>query len=171
MSISSLFTRIGAPLCNSRQSWGARRASDGAVILRVWQDLKFIDEAHCIYIMLSGIQNAQRLPFGAKERMQHITRIRARAPCFLVMCEAKDAEISERQIKDFDERLFVGGAIIDTPPGFVFPPQTSAKTRQLAEYGAIWVHLGPRASPPPYGPRRSTDPGKGVQSFWDGAIP
>ena len=41
MSISGLFTLLGAPLANNRWSWGSQRASDGAVFLRVWQDLKF----------------------------------------------------------------------------------------------------------------------------------
>ena len=42
MSTSSFFASLGAPLVNSRWSWGARRSSDGAIFLRVFQEEKWI---------------------------------------------------------------------------------------------------------------------------------
>jgi hypothetical protein len=144
VSISSLFTAEGAPLRDGRKSWGALRACDGAVLLRVWRDLKFIDEAHRIYILVSGGRARTDRPFGYTEREQHLAQIRAGAPCLLVMCEAKHAASGQRAIKDYDDQLFVGGALLETPPGFALPPQTNAQTNQLAEDGATWVQLGPR---------------------------
>ncbi len=37
MSITAMFENLGAPLANSRWSWGGVR-QDGAVVLRVWQN-------------------------------------------------------------------------------------------------------------------------------------
>jgi hypothetical protein len=54
MTISSLFQSLGAPLANTRWSWGAQRSSDGAVFLRVWQDLKFIQEGRAYYMVDAG---------------------------------------------------------------------------------------------------------------------
>jgi hypothetical protein len=38
VSQKDLFGSLGAPLANSRWSWGSVRESDGSVFLRVWQD-------------------------------------------------------------------------------------------------------------------------------------
>jgi hypothetical protein len=43
LSISNLFEYVGAARQPEEMVMGAQRASDGAVFLRVWQDLKFID--------------------------------------------------------------------------------------------------------------------------------
>ena len=40
MSLTQFFDQLGAPLANSRWSWGAQRARDGVVFMRVWQDEK-----------------------------------------------------------------------------------------------------------------------------------
>ncbi|MNG74488.1 hypothetical protein D3C76_1120100 [compost metagenome] len=37
MTQSEFFKSLGAPLKNTRWSWGARR-SDGALVLRIWKD-------------------------------------------------------------------------------------------------------------------------------------
>jgi len=77
---------------------------------------------------------------GAQERYRHVERIRAGAPCFMVMCRPKDPEAALRVIGDFDENdIFVGGAMRDTPPNFRFPPRTNAKAIELASGGGTWV--------------------------------
>jgi hypothetical protein len=38
VTLTEFFAYLEAPLANQRWSWGAVRPSDGAVLLRVWQD-------------------------------------------------------------------------------------------------------------------------------------
>lgn len=148
MSISSLFKRLGAPLANNRWSWGAQRPSDGAVFLRVWQDLKFIDEGGRTHLLLASHSEGDgRTNLGARERVRHIERIRSGAPCFMVMCIAQDVDVEARAIQEFDESdIFVGGNIVETPADFCFPRQTSARTRFLAKDGATWIPIEERKS-------------------------
>jgi hypothetical protein len=113
MSISSLFQRLGAPLANNRWSWGAERASDGAVFLRVWQDHKFM-EGDRSYFQVDRHTPAEIGSPGLRERLRHIEQIRSGAPCFLVMCRAVDIHVVPRTIQDFDDiDLFVGGDIVE----------------------------------------------------------
>jgi hypothetical protein len=148
MSISSLFKRLGAPLANNRWSWGAHRPSDGAVFLRVWQDLKFIDEGGRIHMLVANHSEGDGTTnLGADERVRQIERIRAGASCFMVMCVAHDVDVEARTIQDFDESdIFVGGNIVETPADFRFPRQTSARTKFLAKDGATWIPVEERKS-------------------------
>ena len=113
-SISSHFENLGAPLKNSRWSWGAVRPEDGAVFLRVWQDRKVV-ENHKPWYMITHHEKYQEQHadnLGYQERNQHVALIRQGRPCFLVMCLAKDAEASPREIKSFNQRdIFVAGEI------------------------------------------------------------
>jgi len=115
MNQTEFFEWLGAPLVNSRWSWGAVRKADGAVILRVWEDRMRIH---------SGLQFAQ-LTFNARfrdspvhghrERLQQVARIRHGAPCLMVLCEAADTTARPRRIADFDgTQLFPGGELIET---------------------------------------------------------
>jgi hypothetical protein len=144
MSISRLFKLLGAPLTNNRWSWGAQRATDGAVILRVWQDLKFI-EAGRMHMLIDAHANDDTESLGYPERVRHIESIRNGAPCFMVMCSAHDAEASPRKIGDFDDRdIFVGAQIVETPSDFRFPPLTGKGVTFLAKDGATWVQVAGR---------------------------
>ena len=145
MSISSLFKLLGAPLANSRWSWGAQRASDGAVFLRVWQDLKLIDEEGRHYMMVATASTNEDDNLGYQERLRHVQSIRSGAPCFMVMCSAKDPETEPRAIAGFDdESIFVGGDVLETGRDFHFPSQTPSRARALAKYGATWVRRAGR---------------------------
>lgn len=125
MSISSLFSRLGAPLSKSRWSWGAVRPSDGAVFLRVWQDHKFIQDGR-MHMQVDRHTVDEVGSLGLQERLKHIERIRAGAPCFMVMCRAQDVHVVPRKIQDFDDiDLFVGGDIVEKD-------------------GAIWVQVAGR---------------------------
>jgi hypothetical protein len=115
MSKSSFFAYLGAPLKNTRWSWGAQRASDGAVFLCVWQDLKFVEDGRMhMFIERPPGQGDYAANPGHAERKRHIESIRAGAPCFLVMCTAVDAAAHPRKIQFFNEdELFVGGALVE----------------------------------------------------------
>ena len=105
------------------------------MFLRVWQDLKFIDEEHRTYFLVCGpsSDDTENENLGYQERVRHTESIRSGAPCFMVMCSAKDLEAPKRMIKEFDDvDIFVGGDIVETPSHFTFPPQTSEQTRSHA---------------------------------------
>lgn len=147
MSISDLFAYLGAPLVNKRWSWGAIRSVDGAVVLRVWQDLKFIDGEGIINYLVCTPNDDEALPLGYQERVRHTEAIRGGAPCFMIMCVAEDVETPKRVIGDYDDRdIRLGGDVIETGPGFQFPPNTSGRTKSLAQYGATWVRVAGRKS-------------------------
>ena len=113
MSITRFFERLGAPLVNNRWSWGGRRASDGTVFLRVWQDLKYFENGERYMLLDGGVREDRRNP-GYQERLKHIEAVRRGAPCFLVMCIARDVAERPRVIQDFhDEDVFVGGELAE----------------------------------------------------------
>jgi len=46
-NMKQFFEMLGAPLRNSRWSWGARRLNDGAIFLRQWESDVFTgDDSH-----------------------------------------------------------------------------------------------------------------------------
>jgi hypothetical protein len=146
MSISGLFRSFGAPLANNRWSWGAQRDTDGAVFLRVWQDLKFIDSDGRIYMLIFGPEAKEPgTNLGYEERRRHTQAIRDGAPCFLVMCTSNDVDAKERTIDGFDATdVFVGGDLCKTGPDFTFPPKTSERAKFEAREGAVWIRLAGR---------------------------
>ena len=114
MSISSFFSRLGAPLKNVRWSWGAVRDSDGTVFLRVWQDRKFVDVDKKIPVMqVTDHEKYDERPIpGWEERLKHIELVRKGAKCYLVMCRVRDPNASPREIAGWNEReVFVGGEL------------------------------------------------------------
>lgn len=114
MSLTSFFEFLGAPLSNSRWSWGSRRASDGGVFLRVWRDHLLFADGGRRYMMVDANVPVTGRNLGYEERVRHIDAIRAGAPCFLVMCDAKDVHSPNRTIKEFDEgMILVGGGIVE----------------------------------------------------------
>jgi hypothetical protein len=127
ISITHFFERLGAPLANSRWSWGAHSAADNVVFLRVWQDKKRIENGER-YMLLDGRRalgdDVRNL--GYQERLRHIDAIRAGAKPYLVMCIARDVKERPRVILDFhDQDVFVGG--------------------ELAEFdGGVWIRVAGR---------------------------
>jgi hypothetical protein len=60
-------------------------------------------------------------------------------------CVAHDIDAPQRKIREFNEdEVFVGGKLLDTGPGFVYPPNTAPHVRRLTERGATWIRLGAR---------------------------
>lgn len=120
ISITEFFTRLGAPLRNPMWSWGSVRI-DGTVFLRVWQDrTKAIDGAKCLMVLHTSA-HADVNNLGYEERQRHIELLRTGAPCFMVLCIAKDSTSSPRKIASFiRERLFKGGRLLEGDDGNLY---------------------------------------------------
>ena len=103
-----MFERLGAPLANIRWSWGGVR-SDGAVFLRVWQNETQRRDGN-LWVQLTHHREfvGNERDLGYQERNHHVELVRAGAPCYMIMCEARDITKVPRVIKSFNEReLFV----------------------------------------------------------------
>ena len=117
MSLSRLFVQLGAPLKNIRWSWGARRARDGVVFLRVWSDHKHRNE-HQLYVMVDShtptIGRGPGKNLGYEERVRHIEAIRRGADCYMVVCDPDGPHGTQRGVRAFNsETLLVGGGVVD----------------------------------------------------------
>ena len=114
MSITALFEKLGAPLANSRWSWGGMR-EDGSVVLRVWQnETRCIDGKLHIQLTHHQVFAGREDNLGYQERNRHTEQILAGARCYMVMCEPKSTQTVPREIKDFNEReVFVAGRVIE----------------------------------------------------------
>jgi hypothetical protein len=111
--MARFFELLGAPLRNTRWSWGAQRA-DGAVFLRQWEsDLVTADDGE-EYVMIAYSDHPPGpRDHGWRERIQHIESIRAGAPCFLVMVAAEDVNAPKKTVRGFDARsILVGGRLL-----------------------------------------------------------
>lgn len=111
MAISDVFIAMGAPLNNTRWSWGAVRPADGAVVLRVWQDetqgRAFRVTHHAVFA--DDLSN-----LGYQERLKQLRMIRddPKLVTFMIVCVAKDVKAIPREIQGFNSReVFVGGAL------------------------------------------------------------
>lgn len=116
MSQKELFERLGAPLVNARWSWGAVRALDGAVFLRVWQDeARRIDGRLFVRITATEhFQNNDPTNLGWQERLRHVDLVRNGAVSYMIMCVARDINAIPREVQNFNrEEVFQGGQLID----------------------------------------------------------
>jgi len=109
----SIFKYLGAPLVNSRWSWGAVRPGDGAVFLRVWQhEIRKSGARYLARVTAIADYQSVASDLGFAERMRHVELIKGGARSFMIMCEAKDVHAEPRTIAKFNEReVFVGGNI------------------------------------------------------------
>lgn len=126
MTQSDFFELLGAPLHNTRWSWGSIR-HDGTVFLRVWQD-GFRKHEDQRYIRITKHEKFIDDPnnLGYQERIGHVELIRKGAKCIMVMCEADPDKLPQRIVKNFNSNeVFLGG-----------------KTIQLD--GDTWIELGAR---------------------------
>ena len=127
MSITRIFEKLGAPLANSRWSWGSIRPTDGAVFIRVWKDQQEkIENAYYMRVTHHEKFVGKENNLGYQERNEHVELIREGAPCFMLMCQAKEVTAVPRAIKCFNEKeIFKGGEVIE-------------------KEGDTWVKLGER---------------------------
>ncbi|NKC14385.1 MAG: hypothetical protein GKR94_20050 [Gammaproteobacteria bacterium] len=115
MSITAYFEQLEAPLTNPRWSWGAVRASDGAVVLRVWQDHRIVQDRTPIMMLTHHSKYQGREDnLGYQERLEHVWLVREGATCYMVMCLAVDPEASPRKIQSYNSTdVFVGGELLE----------------------------------------------------------
>ncbi len=115
MTITDLFVKLNAPLVNQRWSRGSIRKSDGAVILRVWQDEKIkTDGRHFMRITHHKSYVGNEDNEGYKERNKHAELVKNGSKCYMVMCIVKDPKAEPREIKSFiTDDIFVGGEVIE----------------------------------------------------------
>ena len=116
LSLADLFRRIGAPLNNDRNSWGAYRKQDGAYVLRVWKaDYKKIDGRGFIKIWgKRADSDDSKEKAGYTERTRHVEGIlRSNAKCYMILCE-KNAPGSTSRVKSFDgDEICLGGEVLE----------------------------------------------------------
>ncbi len=113
MTQSDLFVLLGAPLANTRWSWGSVRA-DGAVFLRVWEDRTRKHDG-ASYVQVTHTKKYKNNPNnpGYRERLKQVELVRQGALCYMIMCEAVDVNAIPRQVKKFNnDDVFVGGNIV-----------------------------------------------------------
>ena len=114
MTMADLFKKVGAPLKNTRWSWGAV-SEKGDVFLRVWADeRKQLDGRLTVRVTHHAVFADQPENLGYRERLEHVALIAAGARSFCIQCTAKDTNAVPRALASFDRRtLFVGGDLID----------------------------------------------------------
>jgi hypothetical protein len=115
MNQRALFAMLGAPLTNSRWSWGAVRPEDGAVFLRVWQDrMQTHDGSQFVQITNHARFRNGPANCGYRERLKHVELIRGGAPRYLIVCEAVDPAARPRRIRSFNAaEVFPGGRVVE----------------------------------------------------------
>ena len=102
MTQTQFFEWLGAPLVNTRWSWGSVR-DDGVVFLRAWQDETIkIDGKRYIWVVQHSAFVDDQSNLGYQERIRHVDMVRAGAKCYIVMVEADPAKLPARIIKSFD---------------------------------------------------------------------
>jgi len=112
---TAFFSMLGAPLANSRWSWGAIRPEDGAVFLRVWEDrIRAHDDAQFAQVTFNARFRGRPVSLGHRERLEQVDRVRDGAQCYLIMCRAVDTAARPRRIAWFNaDEVFPGGRVVE----------------------------------------------------------
>jgi hypothetical protein len=112
---TAFFKMLGAPLNNTRWSWGAVREGDGTVFLKVWKDqIKILDGVQFAQLTYNARLGADRANFRHRERLEHVARVKANAPCYLIYCEAVDPTVRPRRVRWFNStEVFPGDRIAE----------------------------------------------------------
>ena len=115
MTLTQHFAKLGAPLSNSRWSWGSVRQSDETIFLRVWQDQKIrIDGKSYMLVTHHAAYVGNESSPGYRERLRHVDLARNGSKVYMVICIAKDPDAVPREIGSFiKDDVFLGGEIID----------------------------------------------------------
>jgi hypothetical protein len=104
MSLTDLFVRFGAPLANSRWSWGSIRPDD-TVILRVWaDDMKTVEGRRYVRLINRLAYEGGDDNLGYAERCQHVQMLSDGASGYAVLCKAVEPKSRSRQVLSFDDK-------------------------------------------------------------------
>ncbi len=111
---SAFFTMLGAPLHNTRWSWGAVRPEDGVVFLLVWQDrIRPHDGGQFVQVTRHAMHGSSPRKPGPREREEHVELVRGGARCYLVIGEAADPTARPRRLARFNaDEVFVAGQVV-----------------------------------------------------------
>jgi hypothetical protein len=106
---------LGAPLKNTRWSWGAVRPEDGAVFLKVWRDqMRTHDGSQFAQVTFHARFRDDPDNFRHRARLGHVARVRDGAPCYLIECEAVDPTTRPRRVRWLNAtEVFPGGRVVD----------------------------------------------------------
>src|SRR4051812_44131176 len=112
MSLTGLFTAFGAPLANTRWSWGAVKP-DGTVFLRVWTDeMKTVEGRRYVRLINRRAYEDDEDNLGYAERVGHVQLLTDGASGYAVLCTAAEPRAKSRDIVSFDDRtLFRLGGV------------------------------------------------------------
>ena len=115
MNQTEFFERLGAPLENSRWSWGAVRRGDGAVFLKVWRDLmRMHNGSRVAQVTFHARFRADPGNFRHQRRLQHVEFVQGGAACYLIECEVVDPGAEPRRVKWFNsQEIFPGGQVVE----------------------------------------------------------
>jgi len=115
VTLAALFRALNAPLANARWSCGGVRARDGAVFLLVWQDRMTRHDGRWFMAVTHHAQyQTNKEDRGYQERLEHVELLRRGAPCYMVMCLARDIHATPRRIKSFNaDDIFIGGQLVE----------------------------------------------------------
>ena len=113
MSQTEFFKYLGAPLANVRWSWGAVRAEDGAVFIRVWtHEAENVDGTRVVRVTYHK-EHRNNPTLAYRERLKHVELIEQGAKCFLIYCTAVDTNVHPWRIRHFiDDRIWVGDGLV-----------------------------------------------------------
>lgn len=101
-SLTDLFARFGAPLANSRWSWGSVRP-DGTVFLRVWTDeMKSVEGRRYVRLINRRAYADADDNLGYVERSEHVRMLTDGAAGYAILCRAAEPRARSREIVSFD---------------------------------------------------------------------
>jgi len=104
ISISALYKELGAPLRNSRWSWGAINPLKRTLFLSVWEDqIKLFGERRLVRVTAHADLN-RKTDYGYRERLSHLEAIRGGTQTFLIFCRTKSTTDRRRSLSTVNSR-------------------------------------------------------------------
>lgn len=119
MRRAAYFEYLGAPLHNTRWSWGAVRTADGVVFLLVWKDQIRVQEGRNFARLVRRTDRTASVLPGASEREGHLEQFRSGTPCYLILGEAVDPRAKPRKVLSFNpDVLYPAGKLVQHDGGW-----------------------------------------------------
>jgi len=107
-----MFKALGAPLKNTRWSWGALNPNTGAVYLRVWiDDVRERQQGKIVRLTNRAYFEGGK-SLGYAERKRHLERLQGGVPGYLIFCRSREPSVNRRKMKSFvADQIFPTGAM------------------------------------------------------------